>query len=151
MTTPRDPWEGRPWQGDLTLTPAEVADHLAYLNQQMSQAHRDLKDATRLKVLLKMDWEAARRAVELAEDTPAQDRGTWNASKRAAYIDQKVTAQEFAYRIAEATESAAAMRLKTLGEIANSVRSQNANVRGERGERWDSSSPSKPSGRRAER
>lgn len=147
MTAPRDPWEGRPWQGDLTLTPAEIAEHLAYLNQQMSQAQRDLKDATRRKVLLKMDWESARRAVELAEDTPAQDRGLWSASKRAAYIDQKVTGEEFAYRIAEATESAAAMRLKTLGEIANSVRSQNANVRGERGETWNSSAPRKPTGR----
>ena len=140
----KDPWVGRAPAGGLT--PDMVADDLEWLKQAASQAQDQLEIASKTAAVTKLDWESAKRRVHLDENTPKVSRD-FPVGQREAYIESQCEREEFAYRVAEATLAAARTKITVLGMQSDNTRSQNTNLRGERGEKWTTEPPNRNRGR----
>lgn len=137
---PTDPWVLKGY--DEPSDPGETDMWLRYCNTESSKADAAIKRANDLVVWQSLNLTNRINEVTLSEDTPAISR-TFTVAHLKAYVEWETRGERMLLALAEAELAAAKSRMHVLGRISSNCQTLNGNLRGERGEKWNTSSPNR--------
>jgi hypothetical protein len=96
------------------LTPVEVERQIRWVQNQMTRAQADLREARDEEVGAKHAYERAYRQTILASDCPKVTRGGYTTAERDAWVADRCSEEREAYELAEVKRKAAEEHLRTL-------------------------------------
>lgn len=96
------------------LTPVEAERQIRWVQNKLTQAQADLRDARDEEVAAKHAHERAYRKVILSGDCPKVTRDGYTAAERDAWVADRCAEEREAYELAEVKRKAAEEHLRTL-------------------------------------
>lgn len=113
----------------MSLTPVQIEAKLTALVTEMYQAQKALATARDNETAAELDYKRARARTTLRQDCPKPTRGGYTTSDKDAWIDEQVTAEYVAYKVATTAREVAQDNLRVVLAVAETVRSLGASVR----------------------
>jgi hypothetical protein len=96
------------------LTPVEVERQIRWVQNKLTQAQAELRDARDAEVSAKHTYERAYRKTILSGDCPKVTRGGYTTAERDAWVADQCADEHEAYELAEVKRKAAEEHLRTL-------------------------------------